>query len=66
MNTHTHSLSLSPSRLARLAHRSLAARLIATHVYPGFRTTTDVAGLIAGAGYTGPVEVAREGLDARL
>ena len=56
---------LSPSRLARLARRSGAARLIATHVYPQFRTACDVAALISEAGYTGPVEVAREGLEVR-
>lgn len=57
---------LSPSRLARLASRAGAGRLIATHVYPQFRTTADVAGLIAACGFEGPIDVAREGLEVRL
>jgi ribonuclease BN (tRNA processing enzyme) len=57
---------LSPSRLARLSQRAGARRLVATHVYPQFRHSTDVAGLISKAGYTGPVELAREGLTIDL
>jgi len=57
---------LSPSSLARLAHRSGASRLIATHIYPQFRQHTDVAGLISAAGYAGPVALAKEGLTVDL
>ena len=57
---------LSPSRLARLARRSRARRVVATHVYPQFRRSTDVAALILESGYAGPVELAREGLTLEL
>ena len=57
---------LSPSRLARLARRSRARRVVATHVYPQFRRSTDVAALILESGYAGPVELAREGLTLDL
>ena len=57
---------LSPSRLARLASRARAQRVVATHVYPQFRRTTDVAALILESGYTGPVELASEGLRVDL
>ncbi len=54
---------LSPSRVARLARRSGAARLLATHVYPQFRAAADVIGLIGDAGFSGPAELAFEGLE---
>lgn len=57
---------LSPSRVARLARRAGAGRLVATHVYPQFRRTADVAALIAGAGYGGPVDLAEAGLSFDL
>jgi len=57
---------LSPSRLARLARRARARRVVATHVYPQFRCSTDVAALILESGYAGPVELAREGLTVDL
>ena len=57
---------LSPSRLARLARRARARRVVATHVYPQFRRSTDVAALILESGYAGPVELAREGLTLDL
>lgn len=57
---------LSPSRLARLAQRANARRVVATHVYPQFRQATDVAALVRSAGYAGPVELAREGLEIRF
>ena len=57
---------LSPSRLARLARRAGARRVVATHVYPQFRRSTDVAALILESGYAGPVELAREGLTLEL
>ena len=57
---------LSPSRLARLACRAGARRLVATHIYPQFRHAADVAALISAAGYGGPIELAREGLTIDL
>ncbi|MBT8477666.1 MAG: MBL fold metallo-hydrolase, partial [Gemmatimonadetes bacterium] len=57
---------LSPSRLARMARRSGARRVVATHVYPQFRHAVDVASLISEAGYAGPVELASEGLTIDL
>lgn len=57
---------LSPSRLARLARRARARRVVATHIYPQFRCSTDVAALILESGYAGPVELAREGLTVDL
>jgi len=57
---------LSPSRLARLARRARARRVIATHVYPQFRRAADVAALILESGYSGPVELASEGLTVDL
>jgi len=57
---------LSPARVARLARRSGARRLVATHVYPQFRQSADVARLIGAAGYDGPTELAREGLTFHL
>jgi len=57
---------LSPSRVARLASRCAARRVVATHVYPQFRLAADVARLIREAGYEGPVELAREGLEIQL
>jgi ribonuclease BN (tRNA processing enzyme) len=57
---------LSPSRIARLAQRGGARRLVATHVYPQFRHAADVAALISEAGYAGPVELASEGLTIDL
>jgi ribonuclease BN (tRNA processing enzyme) len=57
---------LSPSRLARLARRAGARRLVATHVYPQFRQAADVMGLISSAGYGGPAELAAEGLEIHL
>ena len=57
---------LSPSRVARLAERSEARRLLLTHIYPQFRTGADVAGLVTQAGFRGPTEEAREGLEIRL
>lgn len=57
---------LSPARLARLAGRANAARLVVTHVYPQFRAAADVVDLIARAGYGGPIEAASEGLEVRL
>lgn len=57
---------LSPSRLARLASRSRARRVVATHVYPQFRHATDVAALIRESGYAGPVQLASEGLTVDL
>ena len=57
---------LSPSSLARLARRARARRVVATHVYPQFRRSTDVAALILESGYAGPVELAREGLTLDL
>ncbi len=53
---------LSPSRVARLASRSDPRRLLATHIYPQFRHSADVASLIAGSGFGGPIDLAREGL----
>ena len=57
---------LSPSRLARLASRARARRVVATHVYPQFRHAADVAALIRESGYSGPVELASEGLTVNL
>jgi ribonuclease BN (tRNA processing enzyme) len=57
---------LSPSRVARLARRAGARRLVATHIYPQFRHAADVGSLISAAGYAGPVELAREGLTIDL
>jgi ribonuclease BN (tRNA processing enzyme) len=57
---------LSPSRVARLATRAAARRVIATHVYPRFRQAADVTGLIRAAGFEGTIELAREGLEIRL
>lgn len=57
---------LSPSRLARLATRSDARRLVATHIYPQFRLSADVASLVAEAGFQGPIDLAREGLTIDL
>ena len=57
---------LSPSRVARLARRAGARRLVATHVYPQFRHSADVAALISTAGYEGAVQLAREGLTIEL
>jgi ribonuclease BN (tRNA processing enzyme) len=57
---------LSPSRVARLAGRAGARRLVATHIYPQFRLAADVAALIKAAGYAGPVDLAREGLTIDL
>ena len=53
---------LSPSRVARLASRSDPRRLVATHIYPQFRNSADVASLIAASGFGGPIDLAREGL----
>lgn len=53
---------LSPTRVARLAERARAARLVVTHVYPQFRESADVLHLIHAAGYAGPKDLAREGL----
>jgi len=57
---------LSPSRLARLARRAGARRLVATHIYPQFRHSADVSALISAADYLGPIELAREGLTVDL
>jgi ribonuclease BN (tRNA processing enzyme) len=57
---------LSPSRVARLARRAGARRLVATHVYPQFRQAADVTALISAAGYMGPIELASEGLTIDL
>ncbi len=57
---------LSPSRIARLARRAGVRRLVATHIYPQFRHVADIAGLISEGGYTGPVELASEGLTIDL
>ena len=57
---------LSPSRLARLADRAGIGKLIATHMYPQFRQTSDVAGLIAESGYDGSIQLASEGLQVQL
>lgn len=57
---------MSPARVARLAQRAAARRVIATHVYPQFRLAMDVAALISSAGYVGPVELASEGLTVDL
>lgn len=53
---------LSPARVARLARRAGAGRLVVTHVYPQFRLSADVPALIAAAGYDGAIDMAREGL----
>ena len=57
---------LSPSRIARLAARSGARHLVATHIYPQFRRAADVASLIAESGYSGRIDVASEGLSIDL
>ncbi len=57
---------LSPSRIARLAARSGAHRLVATHIYPQFRRAADIGALIAEAGYSGRIDVACEGLSIDL
>lgn len=53
---------LSPARVARLARRAGVGRLVATHIYPQFRLSSDVPALIGAAGYEGRVHLAHEGL----
>lgn len=57
---------LSPARVGRLARRAGALRVVATHIYPQFRDSADVPALISAAGYSGPVELAEEGLSIDL
>lgn len=52
---------LSPSRVAEIASAARPGLLLLTHLYPHFRDGHDVPALVAAAGHTGAVELARDG-----
>lgn len=52
---------LSPSGVAEIASAARPGRLLLTHVYPHFRSGRDVPSLVRAAGFTGRVELARDG-----
>lgn len=56
---------LSPDRVARLARGARPELLALTHIYPHVRETKDVRALVRAAGWTGAVEVARDGWEHR-
>jgi len=56
METH-----LSPSQVAELARAAQPRLLLLTHIYPPL-VPEEVPGLVAGAGFTGRVELGRDGL----
>ncbi len=60
-DSHAIDTHLSPASVADLALRAGPGRLLLTHVYPQFRSRADVPGLVAAAGWDGPVEMAVEG-----
>lgn len=52
---------LSPTRVARLARAAGPELLLLTHIYPHVRSGSDPGTLVRAAGYTGALELAREG-----
>ncbi len=60
-DSHAIDTHLSPRSAARLAASSDPRLLLLTHIYPQFRRATDVAELVARSGWTGRIEIAREG-----
>jgi ribonuclease BN (tRNA processing enzyme) len=52
---------LSPTRVARLARAAGPELLLLTHIYPHVRSGSDLEALVRAAGYTGALELAREG-----
>lgn len=57
---------LSPARVAELAAAARPRLLVLTHIYPHFRVSRNVSGLVAEAGYAGDTRIAREGLRVSL
>lgn len=56
---------LSPGRVVRLARGARPELLALTHIYPHVRETKDVRALVRAAGWTGAVEVLRDGWEHR-
>lgn len=52
---------LSPSGVARLARGSAPELLLLTHIYPHVHAEHDVRALVRASGYTGELELARQG-----
>lgn len=57
---------LSPSGVAEIAGIAEPGTLVLSHIYPHVRNTTDVAALVASAGYRRDVRIGHEGLCVRI